>query len=52
MIESLCHGSDEKLREDCIELRKLLLYWYADSYANRSDKNKLILPIFKLISSA
>ena len=51
IIESLFHESNEKLKEDCIELRKLLLYWYDDRYADRSDKNKYILPIFKLNSS-
>ena len=30
MIENLFHESNEKLKEDCIELRKLLLYWYDD----------------------
>ena len=49
MIENLCHGSDEKLRENCFELTKLLLYWYGDRYADRSDKNKNVLSTFKLI---
>ena len=51
MIENLFHESDEKLKKDCIELRKLLLYWYDDRYADRSDKNKDVLSIFKLNSS-
>ena len=51
MIENLFHESNEKLKEDCIELRKFLLYWYDDRYANRSDKNKYVLSIFKLNSS-
>ena len=51
MIEKLCHGSDEKLREDCFELRKLLLFWFDDRYADRPDKNKYVLSIFKLNSS-
>ena len=37
MIENLLHESNEKLKEDCIELRKLLLQWYDDRYAIRSD---------------
>ena len=37
MIENLFHESDEKLKEDCIELRNLLLHWYDDKYADRSD---------------
>ena len=57
MIENLFHESSEKLKDDCIELRKILLHWYDDKYAgvdkNQSDnededKNKYILPIFKL----
>ena len=28
MIENLFHESNEKFKEDCIELRKLLLHWY------------------------
>ena len=51
MIENLFHESNDKLKEDCIELRKLLLYWYDDRYANRSDKNKFVRPIFRLNSS-
>ena len=51
MIENLFHKSNEKLKEDCIELRKLILYWYDDRYADRSDKNKYVLSIFKLNSS-
>ena len=35
MIENLFHESNEKLKEDCIELRKLLLYWYDDRYASK-----------------
>ena len=34
MIENLFHESDEKLKEDCIELRKILLHWYDDKYAD------------------
>ena len=33
MIENLFHETNEKLNEDCIELRKLLLHWYDDKYA-------------------
>ena len=33
MTENLFHKSIEKLKEDCIELRKLLLHWYDDRYA-------------------
>ena len=60
MIENLFHESNERLKEDCNELRKLLLHWYDDKYAdvdkNQSnnedeDKNDYILPIFKLNSS-
>ena len=60
MIENLFHESHKKLKEDCIELQKLLLHWYDDKYADvdkgRSDnededKNKYLLPIFKLNSS-
>ena len=51
MIEKLFHESNEKLKEDCIDLRKLLLCWYDDRYADRSDKNNYILPLFKLNSS-
>ena len=51
MIENLFHESNEKLEEDCIEFRKFLLYWYDDRYADRSDKNKYVLSIFKLNSS-
>ena len=51
MIENLFHESNEKLKEDCVELRKLLLYWFDDRYADRSDKNKYVLSIFKLNSS-
>ena len=47
MIENLFHESNEKLKENCIELRKLLLYWYAD----QSDKNKFVLSVIKLNSS-
>ena len=51
MIGNLFHESNEKLKEDCIELRKLLLYWYDDRYADPSDNNKYVLSIFKLNSS-
>ena len=34
MIENLFHESNEKLKEDCIELRKLLIHWYDDKYAD------------------
>ena len=40
MFDNLFHGSNEKLKEDCIELRKLLLYWFDDRYVDRSDKNE------------
>ena len=59
MIENLFHESNEKLKEDCIELRKLLLHWYDDKYADvdkdqsdneDEDKDKYKLPIFKLKS--
>ena len=50
LIENLFHESDEKLKEDCIELRNLLLYWYDDGYADRSE-NEYVLSIFKLNSS-
>ena len=39
MIENFFHESNEKLKGDCIELRKLSLHWYDDRYADRSDKN-------------
>ena len=51
MIENLFHESNEKLKEDCIELRKFLLFWYDDRYEDRSDENKYVLSIFKLNSS-
>ena len=51
MIENLFHESNEKLKEDCIELRKLLLHWYDDRYADRFDKNNYVLSIFRLNSS-
>ena len=51
MIENLFHKSNEKLKEDCIELRKLLLHWYYDRYADRFDKNNYVLSIFRLNSS-
>ena len=59
-IENLFHGSDEKLKEDCIELRKILLHWYDDKYAGvdkdlsdneDEEKYKYVLPVFKLNSS-
>ena len=33
MIENLFHESNEKLKEVCVQLRKLLLHWYDDKYA-------------------
>ena len=51
MTENLFHECNEKLKEDCIELRKLLLYWYDDRYGDRSDKNNYTLSIFRLNSS-
>ena len=51
MIENLFHESNEKLKEDCIELRKLLLHWFDDRYVDRFDKNNYILSIFELNSS-
>ena len=55
MIENLFHESDEKLKEDCIELRNILLHWYDDKYADEDnedeDRHKNILPkVFKLNS--
>ena len=50
-VENFFHESNEKLKEDCIELGKLLLHWYDDRKADRSDKNKYVLSIFKLNSS-
>ena len=56
MIENLFHESNEKLKEDCIELRKLLLHWYDDKNADLDkaqsddedgDKYKCKLPIFR-----
>ena len=41
MIENLFHESNEKFKEDYIELRKLLLHWYDVRYA---DEDKL--PIY------
>ena len=32
MIENLFHESNEKLKEDCVELRKFLLTWYDDNF--------------------
>ena len=32
MIENTFHESNENSEEDCIELRKLLLYWYDVRY--------------------
>ena len=43
--------SNEKLEEEYIELRKLLLHWYDYRYVDRYDKNKYILSIFGLNSS-
>ena len=51
MIENLFQEFNEKLKENCIELRKFLLYWYDDRFVDRSDKNKYVLSIFKLNSS-
>ena len=34
MIENLFHKTNEKSKEDCTELRKLLLHWYDDKYAD------------------
>ena len=60
MIENLFHESNEKLKEDCVDLRKLLLHWFDDKSADvekdqsdneDEDKFKYILPIFKLNSS-
>ena len=56
MIENLFHECNEKLKEACIELRKLILHWYDNNYVDRSDKGdenkyKHILPILKLKSS-
>ena len=60
MIENLFHESNEKLKEDCVELRKFLLHWYDGKYADvdkdqsdneDEDKFKCILPMFKLNSS-
>ena len=57
MVENLFHESNEKLKGDCIELRKLLLHWYDDKYADvdkdqsddeDEDKYKYELPIFRL----
>ena len=33
MIENLFQESNEKLKEDCVELRKILLHWYDDKCA-------------------
>ena len=60
MIKNLFHESNEKLKEDCIELRKLLLHWYDDEDADvdkdqsddeDEDKYKYKLPVFRLSSS-
>ena len=60
MIVNLFHESNEKLNEDCIEIQKILLHWYDDKNAcvdenqfdnEDEDKNKYILPTFKLNSS-
>ena len=34
MIENLFHESKENLKEDCVQLQKLILYWYGDRYAD------------------
>ena len=54
MIENLFHESNEKLKEDCIELRDLLKHWYDDNFADLDKdqaKYKYELPIFRLNSS-
>ena len=54
MIENLFHESNEKLKEDCTELRDLLIHWYDDKYADLDKdqaKYKYELPIFRLDSS-
>ena len=60
VIENLIHESNEKLIEDCVELRKLLLHWYDDKYADvdedqsdndDKDEYKYKLPIFRLNTS-
>ena len=60
MIENLFHESNEKLKEDCIEIQKLFLHWYDDKNADvdkdqsddeDEDKNKYKLPVFRLSSS-
>ena len=60
MIENLFHESNEKLKEDCVELRKLLLLWYDDKcagvYRDQSDnededEDKYVLPMLRLNSS-
>ena len=54
MIENLFHESNEKLKEDCIELRDLLIHWYIDKYTDLDKdqtKYKYELPIFRLNSS-
>ena len=54
MIGNLFHESNEKLKEDCIELRDLLIHWYDDKYADLDKdpaKYKNELPIFRLNSS-
>ena len=60
MIENLFHESNEKLKEDYVQLRKLLLHWYDDKYLdvdkNQSDdededKYKYKLLVFRLSSS-
>ena len=43
--------SNEKLEEDYIDLRKLILHWYDDRYADRFGKNNYVLSIFRLKSS-
>ena len=51
MIETLFHESDEKLKEDCIELRDLFMNWYDDRYVDLDRdqiKYKFELPIFRL----
>ena len=57
MLENLFQESNEKLIEDCVELRSLLLHWYDDKYADEDkhqsdnddkDEYKYKLPIFRL----
>ena len=45
MIENLFHESNENFKEDCIELRKLLLHWY--DVRHNEDKCEYKLPIIR-----